>query len=163
VSDPQPPESVIHEYRPSCARQECSAPPAPGRPFCAAHERELEAGVKPGLSEDQWVGGVDPAVAKTKADALERQWIEAEQAKNAEAHTGPITEQTELGSLRVGPDPDTSYPPATLRAVKQALDAEPTGLGTAELLCYLRGEHGVTKKAMAEIIVDTMVSLLKRL
>jgi hypothetical protein len=152
VSDPQPPENVLHEYRPSCARNDCSAPPAPGRPFCAAHERELEQGVKPGLSEDQWVGGVDPAVAKAKADALERQWIEAEYA---EAERVAVS----------GPDPDTAYPPATLRAVKQALDAEPTEPDSSrtELLRYLGGEHGVTKKAMAEIIVDTMVSLLKRL
>jgi hypothetical protein len=152
--------------------------------FCARHIAEIEAGVKPGLSEAQWVGGVDPAVAQAKADALEPGFAtQMEDAIVADLVKDGWTEEDARIKARalnrdkpqplasVGPDPDTAYPAEALRIdvptwnqrvgidspEKQPFDP------AAELRAYLDGAHGAVKQATARVLLDAMLMVLARL
>jgi hypothetical protein len=177
-------EGVLHEYRPSCAVSDCTNWPAPDRPFCASCEAKMAAGVKPGLSEEQWVGGVPPDVAKAKADALEPKFAAqmedaivadlvkdgwSEEDARIKAHALNRDKPQRLAS--VGPDPDTTYPTEVLRVDvptwNQRVGIDPPEKQpfdpAAALRAYLDGAHGAVKQATAKVLLDAMLMVLARL
>jgi hypothetical protein len=116
------------------------------------------------------IAGANEVMCKAHLAQTQNQRSVVEPALEAKAKAAADREEAALKATYAGPDPDTASPlridvPTWDERVQSKPDyvpADPDG-PTAELLRYLRGEHGGIKRACAEAMVKGILEGLRAL